>query len=756
MHASSPALTATLRALHGETDVHVVASTLGDQQFARILALAPGVDPVIGALGALAGELPDLLTPALRDSPALSTAIASLIGTKGDSSILPPWADIAPAGWGAAHTVALSDAVQRNRCEPWVAAALIGPSATSAALLRYVQDIARAVQRWGMATPNDPTAWMNVLPSPDRDRLLDALRAHPDVAARCLPWLPEELVGEIRTWWIIPTLDAYIDASPVAHTRHAAILSDLVQYINPHDIAHLTRLAVATGMDEAWDSVIRFLRRDSWLAGAVVTAVPWEHVRADVQNSILSGDHQSRACAAIAFARGVREQPPPTRGTAARAFFAAVTPEVWTALPAETQQKWRDALDMSDAFLAVRSLGPDPAFLARAELNAALVAAVRRHIRDDRTQRHTLLPIAVRDLPPDAVPAIIAALPAPPDPIAFVQIAGRRREMPPALHAWIAAHPTPQAHGAAVTVIHAATQPDSITARCTMLAQALADRGREETDALLAALPDDVHTMLHPAPDALVNALAHPNRRDAFRQALDAINSLPPATTRPALLALGVLASASDLGLRIQAGRALAHVLRDHGDCYLALVDALANTPRKAILPRPQSGRRAAAVRAIAAADPLAAYRLAHALQSRSPTTMLDALTDAPFDALARIWGLLPKDLQQSVPGDRDTLIHGVAAPERANDLAFVLRAWNVDDPLVLLALRLLIDDDVRRQERGVAILAQHPDMAASLLPLLREDLRALLVRNPRIVVAGADLPPLRPPTPAPVQRRRR
>jgi hypothetical protein len=435
------------------------------------------------------------------------------------------------------------------------------------------------------------------------------------------------------------------------------------------------------------------------------------------------------------------------------AFFAAVTPAVWTALPAETQHAWRAEIVSSDiAVLAVRSLGPDPAFLARAELNAALVAAVRRHIRDDRTQRHTLLPIAVRDLPPDAVPAIIAALPAPPDPIAFVQIAGRRREMPPALHAWIAAHPTPQAHGAAVTVIHAATQPDSITARCTMLAQALADWGREETDALLAALPDDVHTMLHPAPDALVNALAHPNRRDAFRQALDAINSLPPATTRPALLALGVLASASDLGLRIQAGRALAHVLRDHGDCFLALVDALANTPRTAILPRPQSGRRAAAVRAIAAADPLAAYRLAHALQSRSPTTMLDALTDAPFDALARIWGLLPKDLQQSVLGDRDTLIHGVAASERANDLAFVLRAWNVDDPPVLLALRLLIDDDVRRQERGVAILAQHPDMAASLLPLLREDLRALLVRNPRIVVAGADLPP---PS-ASVRRRRR
>jgi GNAT superfamily N-acetyltransferase len=233
---------------------------------------------------------------------------------------------------------------------------------------------------------------------------------------------------------------------------------------------------------------------------------------------------------------------------------------------------------------------------------------------------------------------------------------------------------------------------------------------------------------------------------------LDALVAPPRAAKLPAFYALGALVAVSDPDVRHQAAEGLAHALRDHGNGFLALVDALADAPRREILPLPRSGRRAAAVRAIAAADPLAAYRLAHALQSRSPTAMLDALTDAPFDVLARIWRLLPKALQQSILGDRDTLIHGVAALERANDLAYVLRAWNEDDPTVLLALRLLIDDDARRQGRGVAILAQQPDMAASLLPLLREDLRALLVRNPRIVVAGADLPP---PS-ASVRRRRR
>jgi hypothetical protein len=42
MHSPSPALAATLRALRGETDVHVVAPALDDIWYVRILALAPG------------------------------------------------------------------------------------------------------------------------------------------------------------------------------------------------------------------------------------------------------------------------------------------------------------------------------------------------------------------------------------------------------------------------------------------------------------------------------------------------------------------------------------------------------------------------------------------------------------------------------------------------------------------------------------------------------------------------------------------
>jgi uncharacterized membrane protein YeaQ/YmgE (transglycosylase-associated protein family) len=118
MHLGSPALAATLQALRGETDVHIVAPTFRDPWFARVLAFVPNVDPVVGALGALVSVLPNLLTPAECNSPALSAAVASLIGTEAGQCILPWWADVAPAGWGASHVTALIDAVRDNRCPP--------------------------------------------------------------------------------------------------------------------------------------------------------------------------------------------------------------------------------------------------------------------------------------------------------------------------------------------------------------------------------------------------------------------------------------------------------------------------------------------------------------------------------------------------------------------------------------------------------------------------------------------------------------
>jgi uncharacterized membrane protein YeaQ/YmgE (transglycosylase-associated protein family) len=726
-----------------------------------VLALAPGVDPIIGALGALAGEVPDVLPPAVRDSPILSAAIASLIGTDAGKRVLPTWAAVAPAGWGASLAAALIDAVRTDRCPPWSAAALIGPTSDTAALLTMFEGIARAVRRWSLTTPNDPTAWMDALAPAERDRLLSTLRTHADAATRCLPWLPRPLAADIaeaisNMWEIRNALDAYTAASPVARALHADILAALIRRAGWDHLADLTRLAAASRMDAAWTAVAHLLRDAPNDAVRVVAAAPWDALHADVQATILSAtDNDSTSiCAAIAFARGVRGDAPPITQATVRAFFAAVTPTVWDTLTEGTQRAWRDALSILDAHLAVRSLGPDPMFLAGATLDDDLIAAVHRHVRDAHAMRLTLFPIAVRYLPIADVPAIVAALPSPPDPVAFVQIVGRHRDMPLALRDWITAHPTPQALAGAITALRAASQSAASAARSAALAAAFAGWSSEEATAFLAALPDNTRAMLHPNADALASALAHPNQQDVFRQALAALAALPPSAALPAFHALDALAAASNLVQRRQAGEELARALRNHGNGFLALVDALADVPRTAILPQPRSAPRAVAVRAIAAADPLAAYRLAHALRKGKSDAVLNALMDAPFDTLTRIWRLLPETLQHAVLGDLDALLRDVAAPGRVDDLAQALQDWGADAPLPLLALRMLIGDSEERRAWGISALARRPDVAAALLPLMHADARMLLEHDVRIAIAGADLPPSRPSTPA--RRRRR
>ena len=698
----------------------------------------------------------------MRDSPILSAAIASLIGTDAGKRVLPTWAAVAPAGWGASLAAALIDAVRTDRCPPWSAAALIGPTSDTAALLTMFEGIARAVRRWSLTTPNDPTAWMDALAPAERDRLLSTLRTHADAATRCLPWLPRPLAADIaeaisNMWEIRNALDAYTAASPVARALHADILAALIQRAGWDHLADLTRLAAASRMDAAWTAVAHLLRDAPNNANWIVEAAPWDALHADVQATILSAtDNDSTSiCAAIAFARGVRGDAPPITQATVRAFFAAVTPTVWDTLTEGTQRAWRDALSILDAHLAVRSLGPDPMFLAGATLDDDLIAAVHRHVRDAHAMRLTLFPIAVRYLPIADVPAIVAALPSPPDPVAFVQIVGRHRDMPLALRDWITAHPTPQALAGAITALRAASQSAASAARSAALAAAFAGWSSEEATAFLAALPDNTRAMLHPNADALASALAHPNQQDVFRQALAALAALPPSAALPAFHALDALAAASNLVQRRQAGEELARALRNHGNGFLALVDTLADAPRTAILPPPLSEMNGLAIRAITAADPLVAHRLAHALQSRFPNDALDVLATMPSDALMRIWRLLPEDLQQFVRCDRDALLRKIAVPGHADALAKMLQNWEANDSLTLLALRMLSDPNDERRTRGAAILAQHPNMAALLLPLLHDDVRTALESVPSIAVAGADLPLDRSRTPALVRRRR-
>ena len=212
----------------------------------------------------------------------------SLIGTEAGNDILKAWADVAPVGWGESHAAALIDAVRVGRCSCGAAAALIGSTNDTVALLHKSWDIALAIRCWGQATPDVPTAWMTTLTQADRDRLLNVLSAaNINIADQCLPWLPEanasDIAHRIERTYLDFALDAYAAASPVAHARHAAILSTFMHCATASNVAPLTRLATASRIDAAWTTVVQILHEHPDAARHVVAAAPWDDVPGDVQ-----------------------------------------------------------------------------------------------------------------------------------------------------------------------------------------------------------------------------------------------------------------------------------------------------------------------------------------------------------------------------------------------------------------------------------------------------------------------------------------
>ena len=326
--------------------------------------------------------------------------------------------------------------------------------------------------------------------------------------------------------------------------------------------------------------------------------------------------------------------------------------------------------------------------------------------------------------------------------------------MPPALRDWITAHPMPHAYGTAATILRAVQNRD-LTARCTALMHALAGWSAAEADTLLAALPDDARAALHPDRSALADALAHPDRRTTFRQALDALDNLPSSVAIPALHALDALTQAMTPSEQQHAGTELARALRNHGRIFAVIVGMLHDDMRAAILPPLNAPSVESAINDLAAADPLVAHYLSHALHANDSIAAYNALTAASLEETRRIWQSLPETLQHVVLGDLDALAANAAAEGQEATLRQTLQRWGTDDLPPLLALCKLIDDDAERREQGMAILAQQPDRAAALLPLLRDDLCTALESVPAIAFACADLP-LCSPAPLPVRRGRR
>jgi len=162
---------------------------------------------------------------------------------------------------------------------------------------------------------------------------------------------------------------------------------------------------------------------------------------------------------------------------------------------------------------------------------------------------------------------------------------------------------------------------------------------------------------------------------------------------------------------------------------------------RRSVLPSSHDPHVETTLRDLAADAPLVAHHLAYALHDNDPRAACTALATMPPQEALRVWNLLPETLRHAVLGDENALLADVAAPERAGDLAQALRAE--DNPLPWLALRMLIDADAEWRAWGATLLAQQPDVATALLPLLRDDVHTALMSNPVIAFADADLPPL-------------
>jgi len=729
----SPALDAAVRAVRGESDLDAVRPALDEDDLARVIACAPEAHRLVRAIAALCGGLPSLLDQTTVADPALHAAMAHLIGTRAGQEALRAWAEVAPAGWGRAHAEALIDAVHAGVCDASAAAALIGPGDRSAALLTRTYGMASAIRRWGQSSPDAPTAWATALSPAERNRLITALLRDGAHVASCLPWLPPDAVRAADV--DVPVgdaLDAFTAASPTARTQGAAILRRLVARAQPAHLDALTRLACVMETKTVWRRVQTLIQASPEDAWRVVVAAPWDALPDDVGAAILTCADRSPVCAAVAAARGFKRCVDVKYFTAA-AFFAALDPAVWDALDADSQRRWRRAMSSVAAYLAVRSLGLRPEFLAWTEIGHTLVRTVQRHARDAATQRAALLPAALRALDPDKAYALLSAMPTLPCHSGVLFCIASGRDDAGAIARVQNALRSPADLALAVTLQRSTRVGVPIRACADGLRRALRGRSWSALGAMMPLLTDAARAALTPDRDALVARLAHPDRRDALRQALDRLASLPPDVAVPTCVALTRLTpwNAAD------AAAALADTLQAHGDAFLSIMNALADGLRGAWPPPQDDSALACALRALARDDPPTARRLAQAFHTSSWRDALIALLHAPQTHTVAVWQALDNAAQRGVVSVL------AAAPPDADPPV-------IRDLLAVLALPAAHSGDADLRAAGVAALTARPKMTRTIW----EQLPSAVQQSLGALPAFADL--TTPQEPRAIRRARR
>jgi len=758
MPAPSPAITAAIRAIGGESDLDVLMPALADERLARVIALARDAHRLACAIAALCGGLQSLLDAPTVADPAFHDAVARLIGTPAGRTALRAWAEMAPAGWGAAHAEALITAVHANMVDAGVAAALIGPNDDTAWLLHKVSDIAFAIRWWGRSAPNDPTAWAEAIAPDERDRLLTRVQSNPFVRASCLPWLPDTAAPHAATnnaRAVGMAIDAFADASPTARARGAAHLRRLVMHAQPAHLGSLTRLGIAmrtnVDVDVVWRRISMMLFANPSHAYRVVAAAPWNDLPETIRAAILQRAADTAEGVAIAAARGLdvagryraarKQRVPPwmTRDTSA-AFFAALDPDVWNALDVDRQRRWRQALDPDARHLIIRALGLDQDTLALMRLTADLVRAAQRHVRDHAQVCAALFPVALRDLALADAHALIAAMPMmPPDPGAFFVIAGGRADSGVLAPARSALR-TPADLALAVTLQRGANDNDRTQDAWACVRAALRGRTWDDLAPILAILDNAAQAIVTPAPDRIAARLAPPAYQSRLHAALARLASLPPDISMPVLVTLGQYDRFSVLDRRTAAA-VVAHALHAHGDVFLDIADAQANEHlRQALLPLPKDAALADALRALARVDPPAAQRLAYALHDRSWRALLLALLQMPLPYVVVVWDTLSWEDRRAI---------GRAIPD--GPLKPDGRALhNIAAALVLTALSA---DNADLRNAGIAALATHPMLLRAIWMHAPPEVRQTFETHPGV----ADLIlPTETPTDARSERRAR
>ena len=215
------------------------------------------------------------------------------------------------------------------------------------------------------------------------------------------------------------------------------------------------------------------------------------------------------------------------------------------------------------------------------------------------------------------------------------------------------------------------------------------------------------------------------------RAALDRLATLPPEIGVPALVALRHLAmEVADVWDSVDvwdAAKVLAHAMRDVGDTFLSIVDALADgNLRAALLPLPDDSSLRDALRALTRDDPPTAQRLAFALHGRFWRDALLALLVAPLHHARAVWHALDAEVRRAI---------STAIPVTAPDAAMSADLASID----ALMLKALSTDDAALRNDVFAALTKRPETIRVMWESLPPEARHALRAHPAVAVAIAD-----------------